>query len=218
MINKRLKQIADFTNNNSNVIDVGCDHAYLSIYLIKNNIAKSVIASDLNKGPLDIAITNIKKDNLEDKITVSLGYGIETIKKETDTVIISGMGGVTINEILTKDEKLLSNVNTLILSPNSEHYEVRKKLTDLGYLILDEVIIKEKNKYYLIIKAKKGNKDYSEIELKYGPVLIKQKTLIFIEYCNYLIDKYQKILIGIPKNKTDNINKEIDNIKKIIDK
>ena len=97
-INKRLLAITNYVNDNSNVIDVGCDHALLAIYLVKNKKNVFCIASDINEGPLNQAKKNIKKYNLEDKIEIKLGDGVQLIDKKTDTVIISGMGGNTIKK------------------------------------------------------------------------------------------------------------------------
>ena len=90
-----------------------------------------IIASDINKGPLESAKKNINLYNFEDKIEIKLGSGIKTINKETDTIIISGLGGETIIDILKEDKQRLKNVKTIILSPHSSLYEVRKEVTSI---------------------------------------------------------------------------------------
>ena len=92
-INDRLKKIGDLVEANSFCLDVGCDHAFLDIYLVKQNKNIKAIASDVAIGPIDAAKDNIKKEGLEGKIEVRLGNGLDTYSEEVDTIIISGMGG-----------------------------------------------------------------------------------------------------------------------------
>ena len=114
-LSKRLQAVATLVDIKSRVIDVGCDHAYLDIYLTLNNENKC-IASDINKNALDIAKKNIKKYNLEEKIETKLTNGLTGIRvRKTDNIVISGMGTFTILDIL-KTNKLS---NTLIISSNN---------------------------------------------------------------------------------------------------
>ena len=92
-INDRLKHIGDLVEANSFCLDVGCDHAFLDIYLVKQNKNIKAIASDIAEGPVKQARENIKREGLEKKIEVRLGNGLDTYSDEVNTVIISGMGG-----------------------------------------------------------------------------------------------------------------------------
>ena len=93
-INKRLETVASFIEENSKIIDVGCDHALLDIYVVNKYKNVTAIASDNKEGPLEGAKENVKKYHLEEKIKLKLGNGIETIEEDVDTIIISGMGGL----------------------------------------------------------------------------------------------------------------------------
>ena len=117
-LSDRLQTIADMVKKGSRIIDVGCDHAFLDIYLVKNNIVKKAIASDITKGAINQAIKNVKDYNLEDKIDIRLGDGLSTLKQKdkVDTVIISGMGDKTIINILNNYD--LKNINNLIIQSN----------------------------------------------------------------------------------------------------
>ncbi len=172
-INKRLKSVANFVLEDSNVIDVGCDHALLCIYLTKNRTNIKCIASDAKEGPLKQARNNIKKYGLDDKIKVKLGDGISTIEDETDVIVISGMGGITMVDILTKYKDRLGNIKQLVLSPNSDFYHVRKSVNKLGFKVDKEEIVKDKDKFYLVISFVKGKKRYSKRQLLYGTNVIK---------------------------------------------
>ena len=140
MISKRLKKIASFVSDNSNVLDVGCDHALLDIYLAKNKNA-TCIASDINEKPLQAALKNIKLYNLEDKIKVSLADGVEYITDDIDTVVISGLGSNTIIDIINKDFDKLKNVKHFIISSNNDYYYLRKCMNDLGFIINMEEMV-----------------------------------------------------------------------------
>ncbi len=216
-LSKRLISISNFIDDNSKVIDVGCDHALLDIYLFKNKKNISLIASDVRSGPLKQAKRNIDKYNCD--IKVKLGYGISTIESDVDTVVIAGMGGDTIVDILNNDSNLLVNVEKMVLSPQSEWMKVRKVISSLGFYISNEILVEDGTKYYLIIEAKKGYKDYNDLELEYGPLLLKNKSLEFLSYYKKVLAEEKKVLEKIPKEKIEeykNKEKEINILKNMI--
>jgi len=199
-ISSRLKLIASFVDDNSHVIDVGCDHALLDIFLVQTKTNIKVIASDVNKGPLEGARKNISLYNLENKIEIKLDDGIRGINQDTDTIIISGLGGETIIDILKEDISRLKNIKTIILSPHSDIYDVRKEIISLGYKIENEIFTYEQNKPYTIIKFIKGKETYTDDELYFGPIILKNRNEYFYKYYNELNKKNKKILENIPRN------------------
>ena len=140
-INHRLKTIAELVEEGSHVIDIGCDHAFLDIYLAQTKQNVFLIASDNKKGPLEQAEANIRKYHLEDKIKLKLGDGVDPIESDTDTIVISGMGGLNIIGILKYKTSLYHQVDTLILSPNNDVERVRKEVAHLGFYIVYEVLV-----------------------------------------------------------------------------
>ena len=214
MISNRLKSIAKYVSKNDKLIDIGCDHALLDIYLIKEKILKKVIVSDIHEGALNAGISNIKKEKLEKKIDTRLGNGLEVLSDndDIDTVLISGMGTTTILDILNNE--YLKNINKLIIQSNNDHTELRTKVTKLGYKVsprynevkADIVLnIEFRNKYKLID---------SKNELRYGPILIHDK-----DYLNFELNQCIKIKNFIPTNKLllkYKLNKEIRLLKKLI--
>lgn len=189
MLSKRLKAIALLVPKNDNVIDIGCDHALLDIYLTlyNNNIC---VAADISEKVIENAKKNILKYNLQDKIKTIVSDGINNIEIEKNsTIVISGMGTYTILDIVSKIDK--SKINKLIIQSNNNLYELRKKINDFGYEIELENVVYDKNKYYTIIVFKKGNKKYKNKYLKYGVNIIKNED--YKKYINYLIDKNSKI-------------------------
>lgn len=198
-INERLKLVASFVEENSNVIDVGCDHALLDIYLFLNRKKIRVVASDVKEGPLKIAKSNIEKYNLQDKIEVRLGNGIDTIDDKIDTIVISGMGGLNMVGILKYKKYELKHVNTIILSPNNEVANLRREIVKLGYYIDDEELLEEKKQVYHVIKFKKGKKRYCQTEIELGPILLQKKSKLFITYLEKERKKIIKLLDILPK-------------------
>ena len=201
--------------DNDKVVDVACDHALLSIYIYWNKKGVKVISSDINELPLMSAKDNIKKYNLEDKIDVRLSDGLKNIKNnEFDTIIIAGLGGKTIVDILNDDINKTTNAKKIIIQANNNIYDIRKFLTNNEYKIEDEKLIKENNIISTIILFKKTDKKvkYTEEELLLGPLLIKEKNMLFKELIKNELIKKQKILNKIPKKnfiKRKKINKLI---------
>jgi len=165
-ISKRLETIADFIPINSKVIDVGCDHALLDIYLSQEKNCEC-IASDVNKNALDQAKYNISRFHVKNVTTV-LTDGLEGITVSSkDIVVISGMGTLTIKEIL--EGRNLSD--RMIISTHTDFEDLRKYVVSLGYKIQDEKYVEEKKKYYIIMVFVKGQIQYSEEDFKFGPIL-----------------------------------------------
>jgi len=105
-LSNRLQKMADFVPENSIVGDIGCDHGYIPIYLIENNISKKAIAIDISENSLEKTIEFVKTNNYEKDIDIRLGDGLDKILPfEIDTVVIGGMGGLLIRDILDKDRK-----------------------------------------------------------------------------------------------------------------
>ncbi len=189
MLSKRLETIASLVPQNEKVIDIGCDHALLDIYLTLNN-NNTCVAADISEKVINNAIKNIKKYNLQNKIKTIISDGINNIEIEGKNIfIISGMGTHTILEIVSKINK--EKVKKLIIQSNNHLFELRKGINKLGYKIETELVICEKNKYYTIISFIVGNKKYKKNELKYGVNCVKNNE--YVKYINYLINKNYKI-------------------------
>ena len=218
-LNNRLQTVANFVQKKRSIIDVGCDHALLSIYLVQNCEPKKVIASDIKEGPLEHAKENIRKYQTENKIQVKLGSGIEPIEDDIDTIIISGMGGLNMIGILKYTPSKYKNVDTIILSPNSDTDKVRYEICKLGFHIEYEILVKEKNIIYPVICFKRGKKKYRYQEYLYGPILMKRQEPLFLEYMQKEKQQKQKLLEMLPKKyfqKRWQLKKELRVISKIV--
>ena len=186
-INNRLKTIGDLVPLSSYPLDIGCDHALLSIYLVKERGLSKAVASDNKSGPLKKARENVKFYKVSDKVKLVKAEGLDSYNEGIDTITISGMGGLNINKILDDNRKYLKNINTLILSPNNYSLAVKRKLIKLGYHIDNEVLVKENNIIYEIFVFKKGRKYYSYKKLFLGPILMTKKDNLTKEYYNSII-------------------------------
>lgn len=218
-LSKRLETVAQLVEKNRSIIDIGCDHALLSIYVALNKNPKKVIASDNKKGPLDGALDNVNKYKVSDKVKVKLGDGVLPIESDIDTIIISGMGGMNIVGILKYRTDLFPQVDTIILSPNTDSDFVRREICKLGFYIDLEKLVKDNKIIYPIIRFKRGKKHYKRIEYILGPILIKRKEELFIEYLNNQKNTKTKILEIMPKKyifKRLQLKKELKEINKIL--
>lgn len=199
MLTPRLQMISNHVKTRT-IADIGTDHSYIPIHLIQNNISSRAIATDINKGPLDIARANIEKYSLSDKIELRLGGGLSTIEKnEVETAIIAGMGGEVIKNILENDKEKAHSAECLLLQPMNSQDLLRKWLSDNNFSIFEEDIITEGYKVYNLICAKKGDGYIFENELS----LHLPKYLYSHPYFNALKEKkireFKKIKNGLEK-------------------
>lgn len=201
-LSKRLEMVANFIDNNDkSVIDIGCDHGLLSIYLANKFKNLKIIASDVNKNALDNAKKNITKCGLNDRIETRLGSGISVINNNDniDTIVVAGMGTNTIVEFLKCSRDKLVNVNKIIIQSNTDLYFLRKNMVSMGYFIDDEELVVDKGIIYTIIKFVKGKMKYSYKELYLGPILISKNSGLFVEKCMKELNNMKKILKNISK-------------------
>lgn len=208
-ISKRILNVASLIPNNSNVIDVGCDHAFLDIYLTINKNC-TCLATDISASALKSARANIKKYKLDKEIKTLKTDGLDNIEiKADDYIVIAGMGTGTIKHIL-KDKKISDN---LVISTHNELDILRAFVINLGYIITDELFFFDREKPYVVIKFKKGNKKYTADDIMYGPILRYNE-----EYIVYLKNNLIKIRRQIPFLKFKlkiAINKKIKKLEKI---
>ena len=201
-IPKRMLAIANLVDNSKVLADVGCDHAYISINLLENGKAERIIASDLREGPLNIAKDNIKLEGFEERIETRLCAGLCGYETgEVDTILISGMGGKLVKEILSESIDIVRRADTLILEPQSDLRVVRAYLKDIGFEIIDEDMLNEGGKYYQIMKAVKS-KERMEVcddigamaENEFGPILIKKKHPVLLEFLKKRKNHFERLL------------------------
>ena len=152
-LSSRLEAACRFVNSGDRVADVGCDHGYLGIYLLKNNIASFVYASDINEGPLNAAVFNAEKFGVRDKMQFYLSDGVRNIPRDFDTLVCAGMGGDTMISILEAAQWLKEGNYRLILQCQSKRPELRKYLGENGGFIRNETVLKDGKFLYTIMEV-----------------------------------------------------------------
>ena len=185
----RLCAIAGMVTKGNRLADVGCDHGYLSIYLVEERIVPSAIAMDVRPGPLSRARENISRYGLEDYIETRLSDGLTKLEPgEGDTLVIAGMGGPLMERILNEGTKVREGFQELILQPQSDLPHFRHFLSEIGWEIVREEMIKEDGKFYPMMKAVHGEKEnflpgtpYTLSEW-FGGMLLERRDPVLGEY------------------------------------
>ena len=218
-ISKRLIAISDFVDSNDKTIyDVGCDHALLDIYLASKYKNTFFYATDISRKCIEKANENIKKYNLEKRIKTDVNDGLQNINlNKNSTLIISGMGAHTIINILENCD--ITKIKKIIVQSNNDLEYIRRKITNMKFLIENEVTVFDK-KHYVIISFIPGCRKYNSTELIYGPLLLKN-IKENKSYFQYLYDKYNEIFHNIPFTKIKQritVFQKVKKIKKLLQK
>lgn len=212
-ISNRLESLVKYVNPLDQVIDVGCDHALLDIFLVQSKIVNHIYVSDVNQNALDNGKNNIEKYELQNNITPVLSYGIEKINNfDVDTIIISGMGSKTIIDILSSPN--LNKIYKLILQSNNNYGDLRRFLKEKNYKIIEEEIVKDGKKTYINIIALKSKImfDYDAKELEFGPILIKNAQNI--DYFKEVLGSYERIAYA---SGNDELKEKVKMLEEIIE-
>ena len=209
-LSKRLKCITEFVDKEDCLVDVGCDHGLLSIYLVKNKKAKKVIASDININALNSAINNISNEGID--IETVLSDGIKDVDlKGIDTLVIAGMGTSTIKHILSEKDRI-KNIKKIIIQSNNDHEMLRRYMNEIGYYLENELYVLDRRKWYVTSCFMKSEKKNNEDTLKYG-------LLNNSKFNQFLIESKLLILDKIPITSIEareKIIKEIDELKRTV--
>lgn len=206
-LSKRLETVANFVIEGSRVADIGSDHAYLPSYLCVNGRISFAVAGEVNEGPYQSALSQVEKLGIADKVHVRKGNGLEVVSpSEVDHIIIAGMGGALITDILEAGRDKLEGVKRLILQPNLMADRIRKWLLTNGWELIKEVVLEEDEKIYEVLVAERGNVDepYSEnreLELLLGPFLMHEKNSAFIKKWESEIQSWKRILLQFEQAK-----------------
>lgn len=178
--------------------DIGTDHAHLPIAACDANICKTAIACDINSGPLAIAATNINSAGYNARIATRLGSGLAPLSlNEADTIVIAGMGGMRIWQIIQQDLQKAMQVTKLVLQPQHDLEELRRNLHAAGFEITDEKLVKEDSRFYVLLCASYSCKPtpWHDHEYFIGKYLVGQPY--FQEYKSQLAGKIHRYLPGL---------------------
>lgn len=199
--------------------DVGSDHGKLMIALFNDGRIPKGYAIENKRGPYSRLVSALKEAHIEEKIIPLFSDGISELPPSVETIVLAGLGGETIINILSSHLEKLKNVNNIIVDAHTSTPKLRKHISDLGFVIADEKIIKEDNIYYEIIKFKRGMlASYSNAEIEFGPILLNEKSATFKEKYQARIDEIERLLQNshLPNSKIICLNNEKEKILDII--
>jgi tRNA (adenine22-N1)-methyltransferase len=198
-LSNRLSAITEYVAPEDKIIDIGCDHALLDVYIAKE-LGKRLIASDIHEGAVNNAAKNIEKYDALKEIDLRLGNGLNVVNpEEINTIIIAGMGFHTIKDILSNSEKM-TNVNKIIVQSNTDVVKLRKFVISLGFKISREQLVKDSDIIYTVIEFIRGEEKYSYEEIYFGPRILENKDELFNEYYTKKLLKYENLLLQLPSH------------------
>lgn len=207
VLSKRLQAVADMVSMGNRVCDVGCDHGFVSVYLVEQGISPAVLAMDVRKGPLSAAREHVAERGLTSCIETRLSDGLHNYKiGEADTLVCAGMGGRLMMRILSEDREKTASFREMVLQPQSDIESFRRFLYEKGYHIAEENMIEEDGKFYPMMKAFKADVSQKVTKLsemtktleipsasgmpnlpaslvcRYGPLLLQNRSQVLLSF------------------------------------
>ena len=184
ILSNRMQALTDMVTPGTVITDVGCDHGFVSVYLVQRGLSPRVIAMDVRSGPLERAREHIREYGLQDRIETRLSDGLHGLKTgEANGMICAGMGGPLMEKILTEGREQAQGFAELILQPQSEIGKVRRFLNEHRLQIIEENMVEEDGKFYPMMKVIHGEKEeYTVCEYTYGKCLLKQRHPVLKKY------------------------------------
>lgn len=225
-LSSRLHAVVSLVTAGHRVVDIGTDHAYIPIYLMKKGLASKVIAMDVNMGPMKKAEEHVAENGMSGKIELRLSDGFEKLKPlEAESAVLAGMGGPLMIRILKEYPEVTLSLQELVLQPQSEIAKVRAFLLEEGFLFIREDMVKDDGKYYPMMKVVPPHHDgcsyqaeneeqgrigneaedltrerlWSETEVRYGKLLLEMRHPVLREFLKREYAIRQKILSGLER-------------------
>ena len=200
-LSDRLRACCNFISPGDRVADIGCDHGYLSIYLLTQGIASSVIASDINEGPLQSARINAEKFAVREKIAFYLSNGVGSSPRDFDTLVCAGMGADTMVSILEAAPWLQSSQYRLILQCQSKRPMLRRYLSDHGWHINRETLVKEGKFFYTIMEVifAPGHL-LTDAQCHITPALLADHSPLLPDFIRWVTDGLQTAVTGLARS------------------
>ncbi|TYO97311.1 tRNA (adenine(22)-N(1))-methyltransferase [Desulfallas thermosapovorans] len=207
-LSKRLAAVARHVPVGAAVADIGTDHAYLPVYLVRQGISARVVAGDINYGPFEGALLTVRDSGLEKYIDLRMGDGLQILKPgEVNVLVVAGMGGKTVCDIFEQGRSVLQQVRRLIIQPMRDIPEVRRWLTGNGWRLVDEDMVTEDGHYYVIIVAEPGmERPADSFVLEVGPRLLEKKDPVLKEFLKRRIIEINTILQEIKRARSVGAN------------
>lgn len=202
-LSARMQALANMATEGNRVCDLGCDHGWLSIYLVQHRISPCALAMDVGQGPLMRALAHVREAELEKYITLRLSDGLTRYEEgEADTLVCAGMGGPLMQRILAADMAKAKSFRELILQPQSEIASFRKFLRESGWRISKEDMVLEDGKFYPMMKAEpesahkiSGSQEHilPELSDRFGACLLAERHPVLWEFLKKEWEKYGEL-------------------------
>lgn len=214
-LSNRLKKIAELVDFGATVIDVGTDHGYVPNFLCEKKISRDIIATDISKNSLEKSIELTRERDNEKYIRNILANGI--VKENRDNIIIAGLGGIQIAEIILNSIEIARSAKKLILQPMQKTNILRRELNNMGFEIIDEEIIFEDDRYFEIILARYFGeiKNLEEVDFYFSKSLIEKKDIVYLDFLRERQRELEKILSNI-NNDSDRTKKRSGELKSLL--
>lgn len=193
----RLLAVAEMVPGKSIVADIGTDHAYLPLFLVQEKGCPRVIAVEKSSGSARQARKNVQLFGLEETVEVRLGDGLKPLKREDaiETVIIAGLGGKTICNILSGANESLRQCRRLVLQPMADAAELRRWLVSQGFCFPREKLAREGEHFYEVIAAEPGKEKVDDpLYFELGPSLLRQKDPLLLPWLEKKLNHYERLL------------------------
>lgn len=212
MLSDRLQLIADMCPDGRIIADIGTDHGYLPIALVKSGKVPKAYAMDINKGPLNKAEANIAEADASNQITTLESNGLEALPCDVEAVVIAGMGGMLISQLLEEQKIKLQQLSHLVLSPHLDEAAMRRKIHAIGWCITQETMVVDKGKFYTVMACKMAKESYSDLGYKYGHYLMTHQDAVWLDYMTAKLSNLKKIKSTLGLNKTPNTTLRLQEI------
>lgn len=223
VLSRRLGMLADMVTRGNRVVDVGCDHGFLSIYLVQQGISPKVLAMDVRKGPLAAAAQHIAECGLGEYIETRLSDGLHEYRlDEADTLVCAGMGGRLMARIVSESMEKAEALGELILQPQSELWEFREFLRINGFRITAEDAVYEEGKYYFSMRAVPDREGAAIVQCpdeeqrlfdEYGELLLREKHPVLQQYLLFRKKVMSELAEKLAQEETGRTEKRLAEIK-----
>lgn len=209
MLSQRLLVLTEMIIKGENTADIGADHGELAKFLVQNQLVPRVIASELGDGPYLRLLAGLKDSPCRKQIELRQGDGLTILEPgEVVNVVIAGLGGDAMVEILSRDWQEAASFKRFVFQPMSRAGALRQELSRNGWPILDERLVEENGRLFVAISSSPGNKPYrlSALEIDIGPLLLRSENILRTRYLKSYLQKYKAAYSGLLKAETMNVS------------
>lgn len=215
VLDARLQAVADLVPSGLRVADIGTDHGYLPVYLVASGKCPSAIAGDKSAQSCAKAETTVLHYGCAPYIQTRVGDGLQIVAAgEVDVVVMAGMGGWLMIDILEAAPQVLSSVQSLVLQPQKNSEQLRRWLETHSWRIVDERMVYDSGFYYVVIAAEPGQMQLSEDEAEFGPCILRSCPEVFRDYLHFRLRGIQMLHASLADKQGQEVGSRLVQLKK----